>query len=110
MVDSLSDLINPRRDLLPSFGIFVIDISDIVASALPGLRSKHGAVVAGILGEEPATLVNLEVGDVVRSINGKAVLNCDELRQMVSQFKPGDAVALEIERQSVFEYVAFEVE
>jgi serine protease Do len=110
MVESLSDLINPRRDLLAPLGIFIIDINEFVASALPGLRSKHGVVVAGILGEEPATLVKLEVGDVIRSINGKAVQNCDEMRQMMAGFKPGDSVALEIERQSVMEYLAFEVE
>jgi len=110
MVDSLSDLINPRRDLLAPLGIFIIDINDFVASALPGLRSKHGVLVAGIMGEEPATLVKLDVGDVVRSMNGKPVHSCDEMRQMIAGFKPGDSVALEIERQSVLEYVAFEVE
>jgi serine protease Do len=110
MVDSLSDLINPRRDLLAPLGIFIIDINDMVASALPGLRSKQGVVVAGILGEEPATLAKLEVGDVVRAMNGKPVHNSDELRKLLAGFKPGDSVALEIERQSVLEYVAFEVE
>src|SRR5271163_1863079 len=110
MVDSLSDLINPRRDLIPSLGIFVIDLNDLVAAALPGLRSKHGVVVAGVLGEEPATMANLEVGDVVRSINGKPLSTTDELRQQLAGMKPGDAVALEVERQSVLQYVAFEIE
>jgi serine protease Do len=110
MVDSLSDLINPRRDLIPSLGIFVIDLNDLVAAAVPGLRSKHGVVVAGALKEEPATLADLEVGDVVRSINGKPLNTTDELRAQLAAFKPGDPVVLEIERSSVLEYVAFEIE
>jgi len=93
-----------------SLGIFVIDLNDFVAAALPGLRSKHGVVVAGVLGEEPATMANLEVGDVVRSINGKPLSTTDDLRQQLAGMKPGDAVALEVERQSVLQYVAFEIE
>ncbi len=77
---------------------------------LPGLRTKHGVVVAGVLAGEPATFANLEVGDVVRSINGKPLENSDELRRQLANFKPGDSVALEVERQSVLQYVAFEVE
>ena len=110
MVDSLSDLTNPKKDLIPSLGVFVTDLNDLTAAALPGLRSKRGVVVAGVLSGEPATLTNLEIGDVVRSINGKPLTTSDELRQQLANFKPGDSVALEVERQSVLQYVAFEIE
>jgi len=109
-VDSLSDLTNPKKDLIPSLGVFVVDLNDLIAAALPGLRSKHGVVVAGVLEGEPATLTNLEVGDIVRSINGKPLNTSDELREQLSNFKPGDSVAFEVERQSVLQYVAFEIE
>ena len=109
-VDSLSDLTNPKKDLIPSLGVFVVDLNDLIVAALPGLRSKHGVVVAGVLEGEPATLTNLEVGDVVRSINGKPLSTSDELRQQLASFKPGDSVAFEVERQSVLQYVAFEIE
>ncbi len=109
-VESLSDLVNPRRDLIPSLGIFVLDLNDLIAAALPGLRSKHGAVVAGLLAGEPATVANLEVGDVIRSINGKSLNSSEELREQLANFKPGDSVALEVERQSTLQYVAFEIE
>jgi serine protease Do len=110
MVDSLSDLTNPKKDLIPSLGIFVIDLNDFIAAALPGLRSKRGVVVAGVLAGEPATLASLEVGDVVRSINGRPLNSSEELRQQLASFKPGESVALEVERQGVLQYVAFEVE
>jgi serine protease Do len=109
-VDSLSDLTNPKKDLIPSLGIFVLDLDDRLASALPGLRSRHGVVVAGVLAGEPAILANLEVGDVIRTINGRPLSTSDELRQQLANFKTGDSVAFEIERQSAFQYVAFEIE
>jgi len=107
-VNNLSDMINPRRDLISSLGIFVIDMN-----ALPpenGVHSTHGVIVAGILGEQPATLANLQVGDIVSSANGKAISSTDQFRQVLSGFKPGDAVVLRVERQSVMMYVPFEME
>ena len=101
---------NPRTDLIPSLGIFVLDLNDHLAAALPGLRSKHGVVVAGVLAGEPAILANLEVGDVVLSINNKPLHTSDELRQQLTSFKPGDSVAFEVERQGTIQYVAFEIE
>jgi len=109
-VDNLSDLIDPKKDLVAALGIFVIDVDNSLADAMPSLRSKHGVIVAGLLGEEPATLADLQVGDVIRAVNGKRVANADEFRKSLAGFNPGDAVVLEVERQSVLMYVAFEME
>jgi serine protease Do len=109
-VDSLSDLINPKRDLIAPIGVFAMDVDRSTADIMPGLRSEHGVIVAGMLGEEPATEANLEVGDVVRSVNGKPLNSTQQLREDLAAFKPGDAVVLEVERQSVLMYVAFEME
>jgi serine protease Do len=81
-----------------------------VVESVPGLRSTHGVLVAGLLSGEPATLASLASGDVVRSINGKPLSSTGQLRRELAAFKPGDPVALEVERQSVLLYVAFEVE
>lgn len=107
-VNNLSDLINPRRDLIASLGIFVIDMN--VSPPENGVRSTHGVIVAGILGEQPATLANLEVGDIISSANGKSISSTEEFRQVLATFKPGDSVVLTVERQSVMIYVPFEME
>lgn len=107
-LSSLSDLVNPKKDLIASLGVFVIDMN-----ATPpenGVRSTHGVIVAAILRGQPATLANLEVGDVIISANGKAVSSTDEFRQVLASFKPGDSVVLTVERQSVMIYVPFEME
>jgi serine protease Do len=107
-VNNLSDLINPRRDLIASLGIFVIDMN--MSPPANGVRSTHGVVVAGILGEQPATLANLEVGDIISFANGKTISSTQEFREVLASFKPGDSVVLTVERQSVMMYVPFEME
>ena len=109
-VDNLSDLIDPKKDLVAALGIFVLDLDDSLADAMPSLRSKRGVIVAGLLSEEPATFADLQVGDVVRAVNGKSVSNADDFRKSLAGFNPGDSVVLEVERQSVLMYVAFEME
>ena len=108
-VEDYTDLINPKTDLIASLGIFVVDLKGALASAVP-TRSGTGVLVAGLLSGEPATLANLQQGDVIRAVNGKPVAKTEDLRQQLDMFKPGDAVVLEVERQSVIQYVACEME
>jgi serine protease Do len=107
--DSLSDLINPKTDLIPPLGIFVIDLNPPLTAAM-GTRAQSGVVVAGLLSGEPATLTDLTVGDVITTINGKAVKDKQDLLQDLNSFKTGDAIALEVERRGVNQYIAFEME
>jgi serine protease Do len=107
--DNLSDLINPKTDLIPPLGIFVIDLNHPLVEAM-GTRAQSGVIVAGLLSGEPATLTDLTVGDVITTINGKPVKNKQELLQDLNAFKTGDAIALEVERRGVTQYVAFEME
>ena len=108
-VDNLADLINPKTDLIASLGIFVIDLNDSLASAMQ-TRSDKGVMVTGLISGEPATMADLQQGDLIRAVNGKPVARTEDLRQQLAAFKAGDAVALEVERQSVIQYVAFEME
>ena len=110
MIDNLSDLINPTKDLIAQLGIFVTDLKHGEVGAMLNLRSDSGVLVIGVLGGEPATAADLSTGDVIRAVNGVPLENAEQLRQILARLKPGDAVALEVERQSVLQYVAFEME
>lgn len=107
--DSLSDLINPKTDLIDSLGIFVIDLNHDFVEAM-GLRSQAGVVVAGLLSGEPANLADLTVGDVITGVNGKVVSDKRQLLQELQRFKSGDSIALEVERRGVMQYVSFEMD
>src|SRR5271156_5283291 len=110
VVENLSDLINPRKDLIAPLGIFVIDLKHCSVGAMLNLRADRGVLVAGLLGGEPATAADLAAGDVIRAGDGQALDDSQQLRQILAGLKPGDPVVLEVERQSVLQYVAFEME
>ena len=109
-VENLSDLINPKRDLIAPLGIFAMDLKHSAAGAMLNLRSDSGVLVTGLLGGEQATAADLSSGDVIRAVNGAPLDDAQQLRQILGGLKPGDAVVLEVERQSVLQYVAFEME
>ncbi len=109
-VDSLADLIDPQKSLIGSLGIFAIDLDRPLAESLPGLRSSSGIVVAGRSENTPAIEADLNVGDVIRSVNGTRVADIRDLRAQLDRFKTGDSVVLEIERQGAYQFVSFDME
>jgi serine protease Do len=108
-VDSLSDLINPSTDLVTQLGVFCIDLNGRLSDALP-TRSKSGILIASLLSGEPATLADLQQGDVIRMLNGKAVSDTEHFRQDLAALPKNSSVVLEIERDGTIQYVAFEIE
>jgi serine protease Do len=52
----------------------------------------------------------LKAGDVIHALNGTKIDSLDGLRTAVGRLKPGDAVALQIERDEILMYVSFELE
>jgi serine protease Do len=110
LVDNLSDLIKPDKDLIAPLGIFVMDLKHSEVGAMLNLRSDSGVLVTGLLGGEPAVAADLSVGDAIRAVNGTPLEDAQQLRQILAGLKPGDAVVLEVERQSVLQFVAFEME
>ena len=107
--DNLSDLVNPKTDLIASLGIFVAGLDPQLMEAM-ATRTRSGVVIAGLLSGEPATLADLRVGDVITSINSKPVSDKQQLERGLAGFKAGDAIVFEIERRGVTQYVAFEME
>ena len=106
---SLSDLINPSSDLIVQLGVFCIDLNGQLSDAL-STRSKKGILIAGLLSGEPATLADLQQGDVIRTLNGKPVRDTEHFRQALAALPKNSSVVLEIERDGIIQYVAFEIE
>jgi len=66
--------------------------------------------VAGKVDYAPIIETGLEVGDVIRSINGTGLTGSHDLRSELEHFKTGDPVVLEIERQGRYQFVSFDME
>jgi serine protease Do len=105
--DSLTDLADPVKNLVRPLNILGIEITLEIAQSLPELRLPSGVIVAArTLGVRTAE-VPLQTGDVIHGINGVPVTTLEGLRQALAKQKPGDAVALQIERHAQIFYISF---
>jgi S1-C subfamily serine protease len=76
----------------------------------PNLRGPYGVMVAALSVSSLRTPTGLQAGDVIHEVNGAAVLSIEALRAAIAKMKPGDPVALFIERQGHLLYIAFEMD
>ena len=74
---------------------------------MPDLRIPTGVIVAArTLGAETEE-IPLQTGDVIHALNGTPITDLADLRRALAKLKPGDAVALQVERYTQLIYVSF---
>jgi len=110
-MDTIADLANPSTSLIPRLGILALPLDDKLRAALRDtLRIPSGVVVlaraADLIGPETGLLQ----GDVIHSLNRKTIDSLESLRDAVHQIKPGDPVAMQIERNGGLQFLSFEME
>lgn len=96
------------RGLIAKLGIICSAITQL-ESANRKLRSAVGLLVIAKLNEGDIDN-DLLSGDVIRSINGLAITNIEDLRSELEHLRPGNSAVLHIERQHHFEYLALEID
>ncbi len=106
-----ADMVNPEDNLISRLGILGIGIDKDIAAMLPGLRNSYGVLVAaGSSATDLTSGTGLQPGDVIYSVNQAPVTTVEALRKKVNEFKPGDEVAMQIERSGRLMFVAIEIE
>jgi serine protease DegQ len=78
-------------------GVSIQDLTPDLAQAL-GLGDQRGAVIANIEAGSAAEKAGLQVGDVVTSVNGRAVHGATDLRNRVGLSPLGSTVELTVRR------------
>ena len=63
-----------------------------------GLQGKHGALIAEVVDDTPAQQAGLHAGDVILSVNGKAVEGQRELSTAIAALAPGTKAELTVWR------------
>jgi len=96
--------------LVRRLGVLALTLDEKVTPVLPDLRRLYGVVVAAIPLEFAGANPGLIAGDVIYELNGARTETLDALRAALDAKKPGDSIALLIERAGQLRYVAFEIE
>ncbi|MDK4525394.1 DegQ family serine endoprotease [Kingella kingae] len=95
VVDQLKSTGKVERGQL---GVVIQELSYDLAKSF-GLDKPAGALVAKVSPNSPAEKAGLEVGDIIRSVNGEAVRSSSDLPMTISAIRPGDEVKLGIWRK-----------
>jgi serine protease Do len=105
--DSLVDLTDPVKNLVRPLDILGVELTLELAHALPDLRIPTGVIVAArTLGARTGE-IPLQTGDVIHGLNATPITTLDGLRAALAAMKPGEPVALQIERHEQIFYVSF---
>ncbi len=114
-------LVEAPPDSEDSLGAINIEESLVAKLGVVGSARRHGATEAPSRESSSGVLVvarlrgtdsqpDLSVGDVIRSVNAVTISSLAQLSAMIDGFKPGDAIALQVERKGKLMYVAFEMD
>jgi len=109
-MDELLDAVNPENSLVPRLGVLAIDLTGDLRSRLSSLRIPSGVIVVGRAADLTMPDTGLQAGDILHQINTQAIDTVDTLRTALGALKPGDPVALQVERDGGLLYVTFEIE
>jgi serine protease Do len=105
--DNLIDTADPEKNSVRRLGIIGIELNLQLAQSLPELRIPTGVIVAAMTAGDVSRDIPLQSGDVIHGLNGTPITTLDELREALAKLKPGDGVALQLERLGQLIYVSF---
>ena len=79
-------------------GVIIQEVSYDLAKSF-GLDKPTGALIAKVLPDSPAAKAGLQVGDIVREVNGEEVRSSSDLPVMVGAIAPGKEITLGVWRK-----------
>ncbi len=107
--DRLADLKDLSQRQIPTLGIMAMTLDKRTAEAIGRVRLASGAVVIARVANPRGADIGLQPGDLIHELNGRNIFSVDDLRNRVAELKPGDSVALLVERGGQWSYLAFDL-
>jgi Do/DeqQ family serine protease len=80
-------------------GVEPNDLSPELAETFD-VQARQGVIITGVLQKGPAAQAGIRPGDVIDSIEGKAVTDVSQLLSLVAALKPGAPVTFKISRKN----------
>jgi serine protease Do len=109
--DALDTLVSPEKNLIPRLGLLCVQIDKKVADANPELRRPYGLIVAAKSSSSGQSQpIDLRENDVIHALNGQMVTDLSLFRKTIDALPSGAPVVLQVERDRVLRYVAFEIQ
>jgi serine protease Do len=93
----MGDLLTDGKVSRGWLGVSMQEIDQSIAKAL-NLNPATGALISEVFENSPAEKGGVKVGDIVRSINGKAIEDANDLRHTVAMLRPGEIAEFEVLR------------
>jgi Do/DeqQ family serine protease len=94
VMEQLLEFGEVRRGLL---GVNIYSITPDIAEAY-GVKETQGALVSQVMADSAAEKAGIKVGDIIRTVDGKAISNANDLRNTIGLKRSGDTVELEVLR------------
>jgi serine protease Do len=95
--DVREQLIKTGHVVRGRIGVAVQDVNAQLAQSF-GLDRAHGALVSAVQKDSPAAKAGVKAGDVILAVNGHDIDRVGDLRNQVSQTKPGTTAELRVWR------------
>jgi serine protease Do len=95
--DVREQLIKTGHVVRGRIGVAVQDVNAQLAQSF-GLDRPHGALVSAVQKDSPAAKAGVKAGDVILAVNGHDIDRVGDLRNQVSQTKPGTTAELRVWR------------
>jgi serine protease DegQ len=92
-------IINHGQVVRGWIGVEPQDITPELAESF-GLTKKTGAIIAGVLKNGPADKAGMKPGDILISVEGKAVTDTTEMLNLIAQLIPGQKAKMTVLRKA----------
>jgi serine protease Do len=103
------EMVMENSNLVARLGILAIDMNKSLLKLIPELRGPAlvlvAARVAGLQGSEAGLLP----GDLIISLNGKAVSSVEALRELLGKIQSGSPAVLQIQRDDILKYIVLDL-
>ena len=81
----------------PYLGIYAYD-QEVIPYILPSANNPEGIYIVHINKDSPVKSTEIQVGDILKTIDGKSISNMIELREYIYTKNVGDTITMEITR------------
>jgi serine protease Do len=107
IVDRLPVLPNPATNLIEPLGVLALDVTEEITAMMSHRRLAGGVLVVARVPSVSSPWIDLEVGDVIQTLNNRPINSVVDLKNVLGKLPPGSAVALQVERAFSFRFVTF---